>query len=226
MPLWLPSLCLYAFVAIKPLSFSADITIMDKLRIKSDSTKLCAFVPLWLKNSSVNSVAKNNSHRQRRFNSFSLFTFHFSLPSAFTLVEVLIVVAILGILAAIVVPLYEDNQQKAKESAAKENLRVLRNAIELYAAKNKGIAPGYPGNNTSAPVLEIEFYLRMLRDGYLTTKVQNPFNGLTTIKMVKNSEVFPAVATGQYGWVYKPQTKTIKLDWPNTDSQDALYFDY
>lgn len=36
----------------------------------------------------------------------------------FSLVEILIAVAILGILAAVVVPLYESNTQKAKESAA------------------------------------------------------------------------------------------------------------
>lgn len=145
----------------------------------------------------------------------------------FTLVEVLIVVAILGILAAVVIPLYEDSQQKAKESAAKEDLRVLRNAIELYAAQHGGVPPGYPLNKTTMPPTETEFYLKMLKDGsYLTTKVQNPFNGFTTIKMIKNIDPFPAAATGTFGWVYKPQTKTIKLDWPNTDSQNELYFNY
>jgi len=146
---------------------------------------------------------------------------------AFTLVEVLIVVAILGILAAVAIPLFEDNTQKAKESAAKEDLRVLRNAIELYAAKNKGIAPGYPENNTSSLIMnENTFYLAMLSKGYIYAKAKNPFNGLTTIKMIKNGAIFPETATGTFGWVYKPQTKTIKLDWPNTDSQGTLYFDY
>ena len=147
--------------------------------------------------------------------------------SGFTLIEILIVVAILGIMAAIVIPLYEDNRQRAMESAAKENLRVLRNAVELYAARNGGIAPGYPANNINSPlVTENNFYLAMLSQGYIYAKAENPLNGLTTIKMIKNAEQFPIAATGGYGWVYKPQTKTLKLDWPGEDSQGTLYFNY
>ena len=48
---------------------------------------------------------------------------------AFTLVEILIVVALLGILAAIALPTFQDHIQQARESAAKDNLRILRNAI-------------------------------------------------------------------------------------------------
>jgi prepilin-type N-terminal cleavage/methylation domain-containing protein len=144
----------------------------------------------------------------------------------FSLTEILIVVAILGILAAVVLPLYQNNTQKARESAAKQTLQIVRNAIELYASKNNGIAPGYPGNNINAPVVDIEFYLKMLKGGYLASRPKNPFNQLTTIKMIKNVDSMPATATGQYGWIYKPLTKTIKLDWPNTDSQGVLYYDY
>jgi prepilin-type N-terminal cleavage/methylation domain-containing protein len=144
----------------------------------------------------------------------------------FTLVEILIVIAVLGILAAVVVPLYQDNTQKAKESAAKQTLQIVRNAIELYAAKNSGIAPGYPANNINAPVFETEFYLRMLKDGYLVARPKNPFNQLTTIKMIKNDESLPETAAGTYGWFYKPLTKTFKIDWPGSDSQGVPYYDY
>ncbi|RKY11715.1 MAG: hypothetical protein DRP65_03460, partial [Planctomycetota bacterium] len=50
------------------------------------------------------------------------------MKKAFSLVELLIVVAILGILAAIVVPEFQTYTQQAKEAAAKDNLRILRNA--------------------------------------------------------------------------------------------------
>ncbi|HBG78021.1 MAG TPA: hypothetical protein DDW84_04110 [Phycisphaerales bacterium] len=179
--------------------------------------------------SSVNSVAKNNSHRQRRFNSFSLFTIHFSLPSAFTLVEVLIVVAILGILAAIVVPLYEDNQQKAKESAAKENLRVLRNAIELYAAQHKGVAPGYTNDNKTATPSYMAFGRQMTEfEQRLSAIPQNPFNAIKTIRVLANSADFPTAPeqTGTYGWIYKPSTKQIRLNWLGKDSHGVTYYDY
>lgn len=144
----------------------------------------------------------------------------------FTLVEILIVAAIIGILAAIVIPEFQDYLQQAKESAAKETLQITRNAIERYAAKNGGIAPGYLGNNTEAPMLEVEFYLRMLKDSYIITRPKNPFNNLTTIKMINNADELPAAATGAYGWIYKPLTKTFKMDWPGNDSQGVSYYSY
>ncbi|GAH74356.1 unnamed protein product, partial [marine sediment metagenome] len=72
------------------------------------------------------------------------------MKKAFTLVEILIVVAILGILAAIVIPQFQAHSQEAKEAAAKDNLRILRNAIELYAVQHGGVPPGYPADNPDA----------------------------------------------------------------------------
>ena len=64
------------------------------------------------------------------------------MKKAFTLVEILIVTAILGIMAAIVMPLFAGHVQLAKEAAAKDNLRILRGAIERYAAEHNDIPPG------------------------------------------------------------------------------------
>ncbi|MGA1979511.1 MAG: hypothetical protein ABSG99_02950 [Sedimentisphaerales bacterium] len=44
--------------------------------------------------------------------------------------------------------------------------------------------------------------------------------------MIANGVSFPAAPTGQYGWVYQPQTKTIKLDWSGTDKDGVSYYDY
>ncbi|MEQ8822093.1 MAG: prepilin-type N-terminal cleavage/methylation domain-containing protein [Sumerlaeia bacterium] len=52
---------------------------------------------------------------------------------AVTLVELLIVVAIVAILAAIAVPNFLEAQTRAKVSAAQSNLRVLRGGLETYA---------------------------------------------------------------------------------------------
>jgi prepilin-type N-terminal cleavage/methylation domain-containing protein len=144
----------------------------------------------------------------------------------FTLIEILIVAAIIGILAAIAIPEFLDSSQQAKETAAKENLQIIRNAIERYAAKNGGTAPGYSFNNPTAPVLEAEFCIQLVKKGYLINRPENPFNNLITIKMVKNNESLPIAATGQYGWIYKPATKTFKIDWPDKDSQGESYYDY
>jgi len=146
--------------------------------------------------------------------------------AGFSFVEILIVVAIIGILAAIAIPEILDRSQQAKETAAKENLQIIRQAIECYAAKNGGIAPGYSFNNPKAPVNEAEFYLKMIKSGRLTARPENPFNNLITIKMIENDESLPATATGQYGWIYKTETKTFKIDWPGKDSQGVPYYDY
>ena len=146
--------------------------------------------------------------------------------AGFSLFEILIAIAIVGILAAIVIPEFLDRSQQAKETAAKENLQIIRNAIECYAAKNGGIAPGYAFNNPKAPVNEAEFCIQLVKKGYLITRPENPFNNLITIKMIQNNDSLPLTATGQYGWIYKPETKTFKIDWPGKDSQGESYYDY
>lgn len=53
-------------------------------------------------------------------------------PSGFTLVEILIVVVILGILAAIVVPKFTDASTTAKRSNVIAQLKTIRAQLELY----------------------------------------------------------------------------------------------
>lgn len=54
----------------------------------------------------------------------------------FTLIEILIVVVILGILAAIVIPQFTNASQDAQVSAIKSQLQTVRSQIELYRVKN------------------------------------------------------------------------------------------
>jgi general secretion pathway protein G len=54
----------------------------------------------------------------------------------FSLVELMIVVAVLGIMAAIVVPQFQSHSIEAKIAVAKDNLRILRSAIDLYTAQH------------------------------------------------------------------------------------------
>ena len=151
------------------------------------------------------------------------------MKKAFSLVEVLIVVAILGILAAIVVPQFQSNTQQTREAAAKDNLRILRNQIELYAARHGGVPPGYPNNDPSMSPSNKPFWDQMIKNGnYLSKTPVNPFSGETVINMVDNDEDFPTepLVTSLYGWIYQPATKTIKLNWPGTDSEGISYFSY
>lgn len=61
--------------------------------------------------------------------------------SGFTLVEILIVVIILGILAAIVIPQFSDASDEAKTSSLASNLRSLRSQAELYKAEHNEFYP-------------------------------------------------------------------------------------
>ena len=61
----------------------------------------------------------------------------------FTLVEILIVVCILGILAAIVIPQYSESSTDAKFSSLCTDLRTLRSQIELYKIQHNGFPPSF-----------------------------------------------------------------------------------
>jgi general secretion pathway protein G len=62
----------------------------------------------------------------------------------FTLIEILIVVVILGILAAIVIPQFTNAAQDANVSSARSQLQTMRSQIELYRVQNNGAIPANP----------------------------------------------------------------------------------
>lgn len=61
--------------------------------------------------------------------------------NAFTLIELLIVVAIIAILAAIAVPNFLEAQTRSKVSRAKADMRTLRTGLEAYAMDNNRYIP-------------------------------------------------------------------------------------
>lgn len=145
----------------------------------------------------------------------------------FSLVELMIVVAVLGILAAVALPTFSNNSQKAKEAAAKENLRILREAVQRYAIKHNDVAPGYPNNDKTKIPSWTTFIAQMkVNERYLPILPPNPFNNNTVTQIIRNGQALPTQPSGSTGWIYKPQTKTIKLNKTGNDSSGTPYYDY
>ncbi|MBA3065802.1 prepilin-type N-terminal cleavage/methylation domain-containing protein [bacterium] len=70
---------------------------------------------------------------------------------AFTLVELMIVISIVGMLAAIATPKFSDMVRKAHEAVTKNNLGVLRSVTSIYYADHTGVWP-YEGTDVASDV--------------------------------------------------------------------------
>ena len=91
---------------------------------------------------------------------------------AFTLIEILIVVVILGILAAIVIPQFTDASQQAMESSVVTQLQTLRSQIELHNIQWP-LTPFDPLN---------QGWDQLMAGDYLQMEPKNPMmNGSATI---------------------------------------------
>ncbi len=77
----------------------------------------------------------------------------------FTLVELVVVVMILGILAAVAAPKFFNTSATATDNGIKQSLGVIRDAIELFVAENGGTFPGADGNEATFKS-DIDNYLR------------------------------------------------------------------
>lgn len=90
--------------------------------------------------------------------------------SGFTLIEVLVVTLIMGLLAAIAVPAFFSQRDKARDAEAKVQVRTVETAVETavetYASDNNG---AYTGASVTA-VQQIEPTLRGLTSANLTVQ--------------------------------------------------------
>jgi general secretion pathway protein G len=137
----------------------------------------------------------------------------------FTLVEILIVVVILGILAAIVIPQFTEASTEAKESRLCTDLQTMRSQLELYKAQHNDNLPdcnsfpefedcmtGYtnvsgavqagPGANIYGP--------------YMQKIPTNAFNNLNTVTF--NAGTTNQAGTNNAGWNLDPATGKFQAD--------------
>jgi len=74
--------------------------------------------------------------------------------SGFTLVELLVVMLILGILAAIAVPSFFNQRDKARDADAKVGARTAQTAMETYATDNGGSYAGAAADGADLKTIE------------------------------------------------------------------------
>ena len=106
----------------------------------------------------------------------------------FTLVEILIVVIILGILAAIVIPQFTSASQEARESSALSLLQTIRSQMELYKLQHGDKWPTTSGGAVAAEMswaslTGVTPYGNPSKNygPYLQDTPTNPLNGSATI---------------------------------------------
>ncbi len=143
---------------------------------------------------------------------------------AFTLVEILIVVVILGILAAIVIPQFTNASEEASTSSLMSQLQTVRSQIELYRVKNNGDVPllvtdgwdvfteALDANGDPAP--------------YLQAAPANPFNSMTDVVDGDSTQAdWYDAGEDTAGWVYDEATGEIAAVGFDEANQNYIYND-
>jgi len=162
----------------------------------------------------------------------------------FTLVEILIVVIILGILAAMIIPQFSSATESAKASMLMDDLRVMRSQMEVFKAQHQGVAPGFPNCDTTQTPTESTLQEHIMQSStpagataavgtagypygpYMKEIPTNPINGKSSILVIPSANPCPNTPSGQYGWIYQPSSLTFKADCIGTDADGVSYFNY
>jgi prepilin-type N-terminal cleavage/methylation domain-containing protein len=154
----------------------------------------------------------------------------------FSLIELVIVVVIIGILAAIAIPRLSRGTAGANDSAVSGDLAVLRNALDLYATEHGGSYPALatfqaqltqfsdPFGVTSATRTATAIYGPYLRSVPPLPLGPTGYKGTTTV--VDGTLGTPGATAG--AWYYNATTGAVQANLDNTqvDASGKAYNAY
>ena len=139
---------------------------------------------------------------------------------AFTLVEILIVVLLLGILGAIVIPRFSNASADAKRAALASSLHALRAQVEMYMLQHGDTTPALTGSDWT-PLTTQSTYRAQTVGPYLTAPAVNQLNGKSDILVVAADVTGgDPIAGADMGFIYNPATGKI---WATNTAQDRVY---
>lgn len=120
----------------------------------------------------------------------------------FTLIELVIVVLVLGIIAAVAAPKLFDVTSSARENGTRQSLTTIRNAIELYRATTGN----YPPFNSFSTALRTS-----LQGGEFPAPLVGAQSGNNSVRQFSGT----FSANGSSGWAYNPTTGEFFMDDPD-----------
>ena len=137
---------------------------------------------------------------------------------AFSLIELVIVVVIIGIIAAIAIPRFSSATQNSQVSSVMGSLKVMTNAAEVYAAEHNGLTPACAADgsiDSSTANFSARLTGNTAADGtvgmpfgpYLRAFPTNPYNQRNTIRLDG-----AAAGANTDGWRYDSVTHKFQAD--------------
>lgn len=140
------------------------------------------------------------------------------MKKGFTLVEILIVVVILGILAAIVIPQFSDASTQSKVSSSLSSLQSLRSQIQLYKIQHNDLPPALATFEDQMELFsDVDGTTAAAKDT-ATGIIYGPYVQSVPTNPWSDSNTVAAAGAADNGWVYDEATGNIYLDITELDA--------